>query len=201
MLTHTVSGVQVIRRSGTLNIAFAASLGVLTAAGAYVMIPLPFSPVPVTAQTFFVLMAGLLLGARWGATAMVTYLMIGAAGFPVFAGGTGGIGILFGPTGGYIIGFVFAALVVGYIAQHAIGKAPKYRRGLFIVGVIVGSAVIYAVGVPWLALTADLTLTEAVVLGMLPFVLGDAVKAAAAVLVSELLWSTASFMPIPSVKK
>lgn len=189
------------RRSKTLNVALAASLGILTAAGAYVIIPLPFSPVAITGQTFFVLLAGLLLGARWGATAIVTYLMIGAAGFPVFSGGTGGIGILFGPTGGYLIGFVFAALIVGYIAQHAIGKAPKYRRGLFIAGVIVGSAVIYVAGVPWLALTADLTLTEAVVVGLLPFVLGDVVKAAAAVLVSESLWSTISFMPIQSVKK
>lgn len=189
------------RKSRTLNVAFAASLGVLTAAGAYVIIPLPFSPVPITGQTFFVLLAGLLLGARWGATAMVTYLIIGSAGFPVFSGGSGGIGILFGPTGGYLIGFVFAALIVGYIAQHAVGKAPKYRRGLFVVGMIVGSTVIYAVGVPWLALVADMTLTKAMVLGLFPFVLGDVVKAAAAVLVAESLWSTVSFMPIYSVKK
>jgi biotin transport system substrate-specific component len=191
----------VTRRSETLNVALAASLGVLTAAGAYVIIPLPFSPVPVTAQTFFVLLAGLLLGARWGATAMVTYLIIGAAGFPVFSGGTGGIGILFGPTGGYLIGFVFSALVAGYIAQRAVGRAPKYRRGLFILAAIVGSAVIYVAGVSWLALAADFTLTEAVVVGLLPFVLGDVVKAAVAVLVSEYLWSTVSFMPIRSVKK
>lgn len=189
------------RRSETLNVAFAASLGVLTAAGAYVIIPLPFSPVAVTGQTFFVLLAGLLLGARWGATAMVTYLIIGAAGFPVFSGGTGGIGILFGPTGGYLIGFVVAALIVGYIAQHAIDKAPKYRRGLFIAGIIVGSAIIYVAGVPWLAFSADLTLTEAVAVGLIPFVLGDVVKAVAAVLVAESLWSTVSFMPIQSVKK
>lgn len=189
------------RKSETLNVAFAASLGVLTAAGAYVIIPLPFSPVAVTGQTFFVLLAGLLLGARWGATAIVTYLIIGVAGFPVFSGGTGGIGILFGPTGGYLIGFVVAALIVGYIAQHAIGKAPKYRRGLFIAGMIVGSAIIYVAGVPWLAFSADLTLTEAVAVGLIPFVLGDVVKAVAAVLVAESLWSTVSFMPIQSVKK
>jgi len=189
------------RRTKTLNVALAASLGILTAAGAYVIIPLPFSPVAVTGQTFFVLLAGLLLGARWGATAMVTYLIIGAAGFPVFSGGTGGIGILFGPTGGYLIGFVFAALIVGYIAQHAIGKAPKYRRGLFIAGMIVGSAIIYVAGVPWLAFSADMTLAKAAVVGLFPFVLGDVVKAVAAVLVAESLWSTISFMPIQSVEK
>jgi len=189
------------RRTKTLNVALAASLGILTAAGAYVIIPLPFSPVAITGQTFFVLLAGLLLGARWGATAMVTYLIIGAAGFPVFSGGTGGIGILFGPTGGYLIGFVFAALIVGYIAQHAIGKAPKYRRGLFIAGMIVGSAIIYVAGVPWLAFSADMTLAKAAVVGLFPFVLGDVVKAVAAVLVAESLWSTISFMPIQSVEK
>lgn len=189
------------RRTKTLNVALAASLGILTAAGAYVIIPLPFSPVAITGQTFFVLLAGLLLGARWGATAMVTYLIIGAAGFPVFSGGTGGIGILFGPTGGYLIGFVFAALIVGYIAQHAIGKTPKYRRVLFIAGMIVGSAIIYVAGVPWLAFSADMTLAKAAVVGLFPFVLGDVVKAVAAVLVAESLWSTISFMPTQSVEK
>lgn len=188
-------------RSETLNVTLAASLGVLTAAGAYVTIPLPFSSVSITAQTFFVLLAGLLLGARWGATAMVIYLMIGAAGFPVFSGGAGGIGVMFGPTGGYLIGFVFAAFIVGYIAKRAVGKGSKYRRGLFIMGMIVGSAVIYAVGVPWLALVTNFTLTEAVVFGLLPFVLGDIIKAVAAVLVAESLWSTLSFMPIQSVEK
>ncbi len=188
-------------RSETLNVTIAASLGVLTAVGAYVTIPLPFSSVSITAQTFFVLLAGLLLGARWGATAMVIYLMIGAAGFPVFSGGAGGIGVMFGPTGGYLIGFVFAAFIVGYIAKRAVGKGSKYRRELFIMGMIVGSAVIYAVGVPWLALVTNFTLTEAVVFGLLPFVLGDVIKAVAAVLVAESLWSTLSFMPIRSVKK
>lgn len=180
----------------TRKIGLSSYFGLLTAAGAYITIPLPM--VPVTAQTFFVLLSGLLLGPKWGAVAMGTYLVIGAAGFPVFEGGAGGIGYFFGPTGGYLIGFVLAAYITGFIAQNLITKTSKSRKRLLIFGlsVAVGTSVIYLFGVPWLAFVADLTLVRAVVLGLAPFLVGDAIKAAASVFVAETLWSTISFSPI-----
>lgn len=190
-----------VRNSETLSIALAASLGVLIAAGAYIIIPLPFSPIPVTAQTFFVLLAGLLLGSRWGAVAVSTYLIIGIAGFPVFSGGTGGIGILLGPTGGYLIGFLIAALTVGYISRYGLGRKPKMRRGLSAISVFVGTAIIYLFGIPWLSLIADLSLKEAIITGLVPFIPGDILKSVGAILVAESVWSTASLEPIQSVRR
>lgn len=188
------------RKSETLSIALAASIGILIAAGAYVIIPLPFSPVPVTAQTFFVLLAGLLLGARWGAVAVSTYLIIGIAGFPVFSGGTGGIGVLFGPTGGYLVGFLIAALVVGYVSRIGIGDSNERGRGLSVISVSLGVGTIYLLGVPWLALIADLSLKEAIVTGLIPFIPGDILKSVAAILVAESVWSNASLESIQSVR-
>lgn len=184
-----------------MSIALAASLGVLIAAGAYLIIPLPFSPVPVTAQTFFVLLAGLLLGARWGAVAVSTYLIIGIAGFPVFSAGTGGIGILFGPTGGFLIGFLIAAFVVGYISRYGISDSTEMRRSLSAISVALGIGIIYIFGVPWLAFIADLSLKEAIVTGLIPFIPGDILKSVAAVLVAESVWSTASLKPIQNVRR
>lgn len=184
------------RENKALNIALAGLMGALTAAGAYLIIPLPFSPVPVTGQTFFVLLTGLVLGVELGVMAMGVYLAIGTAGFPVFAGGTGGLGILFGPTGGYIVGFIAAVAVTGFIARFAVGRNRKFRLILFAGGAIAGEAVIYVFGIPWLAIVADLSLTKAVEVGMLPFLAGDSVKAVAAISFSELLWIQSPFVPI-----
>lgn len=188
-------------RSRTLSISLAALMGVITAAGAYITIPLPFSPVPITGQTFFVLLAGLLLGTRLGALAMVVYVVIGAVGFPVYAGGTGGVGHLIGPTGGYIFGFIAAGAVTGLIARLAVGKGRKLRLALFIGAVVAGEVAIYVFGIPWLAAIADLSLVKALSLGLVPFIPGDSIKAVAAVLVSELLWARAPFVPIKELKR
>lgn len=188
-------------RSSTLSISLAALMGVITAAGAYITIPLPFSPVPITGQTFFVLLSGLLLGTRLGALAMVVYVVIGAVGFPVYAGGTGGVGHLIGPTGGYIFGFIAAGAVTGLIARLAVGKGRKLRLALFIGAVVAGEVVIYVFGIPWLAEIADLSLVKALSLGLVPFMPGDSIKAAAAVAVSEVMWEKAPFVPIKEFKR
>ena len=98
---------------------FASLFAALTAAGAYIQIPIPFSPVPVTLQVFFVLLAGSMLKSKWGSLSMVVYTLLGVAGLPVFAGGSSGMGVLLGPTGGYIFGFILAAYLIGKLSEKA----------------------------------------------------------------------------------
>ena len=104
---------------------------ILIALTAQVSIPLPFTPVPVTGQTFGVLVVGMALGSRRGALAVIAYLMEGAMGAPVFAGGTGGAPILAGPTAGYLFGFVPAAFVTGYLAEKWLGWEPDFNSTFY----------------------------------------------------------------------
>lgn len=149
---------------------YASLFGALTAVGAYIIIPLP--PVPITLQTLFLGLAGTLLGGRLGALSQVVYLLLGIIGLPVFAGGKAGIGVLFGPTGGYLIGFVVAAFVVGKLA------ALKERPGFawLCLSLVAGTAVVYALGVFQLSLVARLAPLKALAVGVLPFLPGDGIK-------------------------
>ncbi len=144
----------------------------LTAVGAYVAFPLPGTPVPVTLQTLFVLLAGALLGPWLGAGAMATYLALGAVGLPVFAGGGSGLPWLLGPTGGYLVAFPAAAFATGWIAEGG-------RGWLRLVGAFVlGTAVIFAGGSAQLALLTASPITDAAALGVVPFLPGAVVKTA-----------------------
>jgi biotin transport system substrate-specific component len=149
---------------------YASLFGALTAVGAYIIIPLP--PVPITLQTLFLGLAGTLLGARLGALSQVVYLLLGILGLPVFAGGKAGLGVLFGPTGGYLIGFVAAAFVIGKLA------ALKARPGFawLCLSLVAGAVVIYTLGILQLSLIARLTPAKAMVVGLLPFLPGDGIK-------------------------
>lgn len=160
------------------SMVYASLMAALIAVGAYIHIPL--GPVPIVLQNLFVLLAALLLGSRWGGICVAIYLFAGAAGIPVFAGGKGGIVHFLGPTGGYLLGFLLAAFVTGSIAEHS-GK----RLAGEILAVIVGTAAIYAVGVPWLKFVTGLTWSKALLIGMAPFLIGDAFKASAAVLLAR----------------
>ena len=188
-------------RPGThaiLACVFAALIGV----GAFVSIPLPFTPVPIGLQTLFVLLTGLVLGPLWGASAVALYLLIGILGLPVFAAGTGGLAHIAGPTGGYLVGFLPAAVVTGLIAggigsRWANGRRSRGTAGRAngtgvsgsargriawdVVAVAAGTVVIYACGVPWLKMVADMPWIAALTSGLVPFMPGEAVKAAAAV--------------------
>jgi biotin transport system substrate-specific component len=159
---------------------FASLMAALIAMGAFLIIPI--GPVPIVLQNLFVLLAGLLLGARWACASLGIYLLAGACGLPVFAGGGGGLGHLVGPRGGYLIGFFFAALVVGYISDRA-----KGRVWIEIAGMILGSLVIYGLGVPWLKSMLGLSFSKAVAVGMLPFLIGDAIKIAIAIPIARSL--------------
>lgn len=155
-------------------------MAALMAAGAYIFVPI--GPVPIVLSNLFVLLAGLSLGPRWGAAATALYLLMGAIGLPVFAGGKGGPAHFLGPTGGYLFGFLLAAGLTGWVSH-------RFRQTLSasILAVILGTLVIYAFGVPWLKAVARLTWTKAFVAGMFPFLLGDALKAAVAVILHRSL--------------
>jgi len=143
---------------------------VLIALSAQLSINLPFSPVPITGQTFAVLFIAALFGSRRGSATVLAYLAEGAAGMPVFANGMGGAHVLVGPTGGYLIGFVLAAFLVGWLAE----KGWDRRIVTTIIAMIFGNLVIYAVGVTWLG--AMIGYNQAFTFGLRPFIPGDLVK-------------------------
>lgn len=159
---------------------YAALMAALTAAGAYIAIPI--GPVPIVMQNLFVMLAGLLLGGRWGLISVGVYLLAGAVGLPVFAGGTGGIGKFAGPTGGYLLGFAAAAYLIGVIS--ALGQG---RVAFDVLAMVAGTVVIYAFGVPWLKVVTGMSVSKAMAVGMLPFLIGDALKIAAAVPIAKAL--------------
>lgn len=149
--------------------ALVAGTAALVGLAAQIAVPLPGTPVPVTGQTFAVLLAGAALGAGRGALGMLVYLLAGMAGVPWFTDGASGTGF---PTLGYIIGFVAAAAVVGRLAERGGDRTPLRTVGTM----LVGTAVIYAAGVPYLMAALDVDLGKAVDLGMTPFLAGDALK-------------------------
>jgi len=144
----------------------------LTGVGGLIAIPLPFTPVPITLQTFFTFLAGAILGKYLGALSQLIYLLLGVVGLPVFAKGSSGIGVLLGPTGGYLIGFIPAAFLVGYLLE----RREKPSFGLIFLAMVVGVVAIYLPGVGWLMWVARMNLVKALLLGVLPFMPGDAVK-------------------------
>ncbi|MGE5380624.1 MAG: biotin transporter BioY [Methylocystaceae bacterium] len=157
---------------------YAAIFGALTAVGAFIVIPL--QPVPITLQTFFTALAGLLLGGYAGALSQVIYILLGVIGLPVFAGGTSGFGTLLGPAGGYLIGFVVAAFVIGKVVE------TRLKPGLvwIVLAIILGDLTIYFFGVGQLALVGHLTIPQALMAGVVPFLIGDALKLVVAALLS-----------------
>jgi len=161
---------------------YASLMAALTAAGA--LIALPIGPIPVVLQNLFVMLTGLLLGPRWGLASVGIYLLAGAAGLPVFAGGSAGIGRFLGPTGGYLLGFLPAVLIIGLISGNR-----QHHWIWDVLAVICGSLAVYALGVTWLKLITRMNWTTAVAVGMLPFLAGDALKAAAAIVVARALRS------------
>lgn len=152
------------------------------AAAAQVAVPLPYSPVPVTGQTFAVLLVAGTLGARLGAASVALYVIEGLIGLPVFAGGASGAARLVGPTGGYLVGFVAAAVVVGALVERGFGR----RVWMCAVAMLAGEVVIYAFGLAWLArFPLPVGLLEA---GLVPFLVGDAYKLVAAALALPAGW-------------
>jgi biotin transport system substrate-specific component len=153
----------------------------LTGLAAQISIPLPFTPVPITLQTFTVLLAGAALGPWRGGAAMLLYLVAGSIGVAWFANGESGFG---GPTFGYIIGFVVAASVVGALASRGADRTVSGTVAIM----VLGNLIIYAFGVPWLLASTGMPLFVALEKGLWPFVIGDALKIALAAGLLPLTW-------------
>ncbi|MDO0823061.1 biotin transporter BioY [Desulfosporosinus nitroreducens] len=156
---------------------YASMFGALTAAGS--LITIPMQPVPITLQTLFTGLAGVLLGGYAGALSQVVYVLLGVIGLPVFSGGKAGLGTLMGPTGGYLIGFIVAAYVIGKMVE------AKKEPGLAWLGLslVVGNLVIYTLGVAQLSLVAHLSIPKALLAGVVPFLVGDVLKLVATALI------------------
>jgi biotin transport system substrate-specific component len=157
---------------------YAALFAALTAVGSFLFVPI--GPVPIVLQNMFVFLAGLLLGSRWGLASVAVYLLAGLCGLPVFAGGTGGIGRFLGPTGGFLLGYLPAVILIGSIAERRPGSMLRD-----VVAMLLGSAALYACGMAWLVSVTKMTFAKAAAVGILPFLPGDALKIAAAALIAR----------------
>ncbi len=153
------------------------------AALAQVEIPLPFTPVPITGQTFGVLLVGAALGSKRGAASLTLYLAEGALGLPFFAGGAHGLSVLTGATAGYLLGFIGAAYVIGRLAEKGLERSVSTSFIPFLVGTVL----IYACGVTWLAVMLG-SWSKAVTFGLIPFLIGDIIKLLAASLALPAAW-------------
>src|SRR5215208_1932227 len=155
----------------------------LIAALAQIEILLPFTPVPITGQTFGVLLVGAALGSKRGAFSLGSYLAMGSAGLPFFAGGAHGWNIVIGATGGYLIGFVIAAYVIGLLAERGLERSLRTS----ILPFLIGTVIIYVCGVLWLSVVLG-SLGRAVAAGLVPFLIGDAIKLVTAALLLPAAW-------------
>lgn len=171
---------------------FAALFAALIAVGAYIKIPITPLGVPITLQTFFVLLAAVTLGRNWGTASVLVYLIVGFIGFPVFAGGNSGIGIIFGPTGGYLYSFILVALIAGWLSDKTTKKTPVT---MFAIAVL-GSIIILGVGTIHLAFSSNVPLSAAFAGGFAPFFAGDMIKSLAIGLISPKLIKKVNFNEI-----
>lgn len=153
----------------------------LTAVGAFISIPL--YPIPLSLQTLFTLLAAMILGSAMGSSSQIIYVLLGIAGLPVFAGFKAGIGILFGPTGGFLFGFIISAYVIGKIIEL---KKEKNIFYYFLAG-LSGMVIIYIIGITQLSLVTGIGIKKAITVGMLPFLPGDVLKIVAASFIASKL--------------
>jgi biotin transport system substrate-specific component len=178
-----------LARTTVRELTYVALFAALIAVGAFISIPV--GTVPFTLQVLFVLLAGMVLGPRLGALSVAVYLALGLIA-PVYAGGTSGLGVLFGPTGGFLWGFLLAAALTGVVTS----MRPRSISVLIAAG-IAGVVPIYAVGTVWLALQAHIALGAAISLGVIPFVWADVLKAIGAASIARSLVNLPLGLPSP----
>ena len=205
-----------VRYSNTASLALCGLFAAITAVCSFISIPLGFTPVPVNLATLAVFLAGGLLGKKYGTIALAVYTLLGAVGIPVFAGFRGGLSVLAGPTGGYIIGYIAAAFLVGLIiekglsarrqakaghaaleavqAEETAGQAPEARASgkireyvVCVIAMIAGLAVCYLLGTAWFIITTNTGVWASLLSCVIPFLPGDALKIAAATILVQKL--------------
>lgn len=158
------------------GIVFSALMVAILVIFGYISIPLGFSPVPITLQTLAVMLAGGLLGPLYGFLSIALVVVLTGLGFPLLHG-TGGLGVLLGPTGGYVIIWPFAALLMGLFLSKVQIRGFKGFLFAFIIIELFGSLLIYVTGVPWLAYRFSMSLSDAMIQGFYPYIIGDLIKA------------------------
>ena len=183
-MTTVAIAQKALPRSAVSAVLLVVSAAALTALAAQWRIVLPFTPVPITGQTLAVLLTGAALGMRLGAAGQLLYVGVGALGAPVFTDASGGIEVIRGATGGYLIGFIFAAGFIGWMAERRHDRTFSKMFTAF----ILGSAVIYAFGVIGLMTATGMDLNAAIAAGVVPFVFGDILKATGAGIILPGAW-------------
>jgi biotin transport system substrate-specific component len=173
---------RVFGRTLALDVVLVLAGAALTALLAQVAVPL--WPVPITGQTLAVLLVGATLGAARGAISLAVYALLGIVGLPVFSDFGAGVGVVLGPTGGYILGFIASAALVGWLSERAWERQVLKALATFAAGTLV----VFAVGLPWLAVALQLDLAQTLDGGLFPFLLGGAIKAALAAGILPLAW-------------
>jgi biotin transport system substrate-specific component len=173
---------RVVARSLATDVVAVAAGAALVSIAAQITVPL--YPVPITGQTLAVLLVGASLGALRGALSLVLYAVLGIVGLPVFADAGHGIAQVLSPSGGYIVGFIFAAALTGWLAQ----RAWDHRIVGGVVSFAAGTVVTFAFGLPWLAATLHLDLAQTLAAGLYPFLIGGAIKALLAAGIIRLAW-------------
>lgn len=163
--------------------AFSALFAALVVVFGFISIPLGFTPVPITLQTLAVMLAGTLLGPRYGFLSMFLVVALTALGFPMLHG-QGGLGVLLGPTGGYVWMWPISAFLIGWFTQHIRSNGLAAYAGIFAASALFGALLVYVSGVPWLAHVAGYSLGKALAAGCFPYIPGDLIKAAAAALIT-----------------
>jgi biotin transport system substrate-specific component len=178
----------------SIDVALVLGFALLTAALAQFSFTLSFTPVPITGQTLGVLLSGAALGFKLGASSQILYLIMGAVGLPFYSEGASGWDVLKGATGGYIVGFIFASALIGFLSEKGNDRHVSSAVGSF----LLGSLVIYTFGALWLAHILNIPVFEgpesAMALGVVPFLFGDLLKALAAGLALPGSWKLISFL-------
>lgn len=170
------------RYSNTAYLALCGLFAALTAVCTYISIPLGFTPVPVNLATLSVFLAGGILGMKYGTVSLMVYVLLGAVGLPVFSNFSGGPGVLMGPTGGYIAGYIAAAFIVGFICDRAFAASlsgPK-KTAVCVLAMICGLAACYFLGTAWFMYSTGTGLIASLVACVIPFLIGDGLKIIAA---------------------
>jgi biotin transport system substrate-specific component len=180
----TLRSVVAPRSSALTHALFIVGGTAFIAAMAQVSLPVPGSPVPVTGQTLAVLLVGTTYGARLGVATFSTYMLAGIAGAPIFAGGTYGIDIVQGATGGYLIGMLLASAVLGYLAE----RRADQKFSTSFPALLLGNLIIFSFGLTWLHFSLDLTWAKTFSMGLTPFILGEVLKIAIVATSLPLVW-------------
>lgn len=175
--------------SKTTSLTLCGLFAALMAICSMITIPLGFTPIPVNLGTLGVFLAGGILGKKYGTVSIGVYVLVGAVGIPVFAGFRGGLGVLAGPTGGYIIGYILAAFVIGLIIEKILDydKSVPTQYAVCVIALVCGLALCYTLGTIWFIISTGTGVWASLVACVIPFIPGDALKiAAAAILIRRL---------------